>query len=280
MKDPSWIDVLRAYMLCHIPGPSGRYRRRYRFYEHIKNRKLVLNRRIRHSGIVLPLDLGDWVQYWMYMDGAYEKHLVDFLLPLVKGKVLFDVGANVGSYTMTLTKAARHIYSFEASPANASILGNFASLSGLNNVEIINRAVSDTHGEEAIIYSSPDTGGNNTRFHDFGLGGEAVSTITLDQFAIDHGVGKVDVIKMDIEGSEFAAFRGARRILGRDRPLLLVEFHALSAKQSGWELHELYGLLSQYGYSVHELVKRKLVPFDSARLSSPDFYANLIFMPN
>lgn len=269
-----------AYALRLLPSPFGRYRRRYRFFQHIKNSDLVLKSRLRHSGIVLPLNLGDWIQYWMFMEGAYEKKLVDFLLPYVKDKTFFDVGANVGSYTMSLSKSAKRIYSFEASSFNAAILNNFVAIAKLDNIEVINKAVSNTSGDQVTIYSSPDTGGNNTRFNDFGSGGESVNTITLDQFVQDRKIDKVDVIKMDIEGSELAAFMGAHEILSKHRPVLLIEFHALVAKQAGWELTDLYGLISKHSYNAYELNKRKLVPFDSSRLSSPDFYANLIFTHN
>lgn len=272
--------MIMAYLLRFVPGPFGRYRRRYRFYQRVKNSDLTLQGRLRHSRVVLPLNLGDWIQYWMFMEGAYEKQLVDFLHPYVKDKIFFDVGANVGSYTMTLSKSAKRIYSFEASSFNAEILRNFVAISKLDNIEIINKAVSDTSGDQVTIYSSPDTGGNNTRFHDFGGGGESIKTITLDKFVQDRGIEKVDVIKMDIEGSELAAFTGAQEILNKHRPVLLIEFHALVAKQAGWDLMDLYRLLSKYGYNAHELSKRKLVPFDSSRLASQDFYSNLIFIPN
>lgn len=270
--------LARAYALRLLPSPFGRYRRRYRFYEEIKNSELILNGRIRHSGVVLPLNLGDWIQYWMFMDGAYEKQLVDFLVHRVKGGTFFDVGANVGSYTMALSKSARQIYSFEASPSNAQILNKFVALSGLSNIKVINRAVSNTSGEQITIFSSPDTGGNNTRFHNFGSGGERVSTITLDQFVYEQQIDRIDVIKMDIEGSELAAFKGAHEILSKHRPMLLVEFHAIVAKQAGWEVEELYELISGYGYNAYELSRRKLIPFDRLRLPNPDFYANLIFL--
>ena len=148
----------------------------------------------------------------------------------------------------------------------------------MNSIEVINRAVSNKSGESISIYLSPDTGGNNTQFHDFGQGCETISTITLDQFVADNDIDHVDVIKMDIEGSELAAFQGAHNLLNKFHPVLLVEFHAIVAKQAGWELVELYDLLKSYGYKVYELKRRRLVPFESARLSDTDFYANLIFL--
>lgn len=238
----------------------------------------MLQGRIRHSGLTLPLNLGDWVQYWMFMDGAYERNLVDFLCSRVKDQVFFDVGANVGSYTLSLAKSARQVYSFEASSSNADILKNFVESSQLSNVEIVNKAVSNLSGEEISLFTSPDTGGNNTQFHDFGTGFETATTITLDQFARERGIKRVDVIKMDIEGAELRAFQGAQEILKESRPLLLVEFNALVAKQAGWCSSELYEFLCQYGYKTYELRRNIITKFDKTRLSAPDFYANLVFI--
>ena len=265
-------------MVRHVPSFLGRYRYRYRFYQRVKNSDLTLHGTLRHSRIRLPLNLGDWVQYWMFMDGAYERGLVDFLCPRVKGKVLFDVGANVGSYTLTLARSARRIYSFEASPSNAGILRRFVEHSGLANIEVVNKAVSDVPGETITLFTSPDTGGNHTQFHDYGKGAETATTVTLDQFARDNKIDRVDVIKMDIEGGELRAFQGARQILRASRPLLLVEFNGLVATQAGWKSSELYEHLRQYGYSVYEIHRGKLVGFDESRMSAPDFYANLIFL--
>lgn len=277
MRYQMFRNLVMAYILRIMPNPFGRYRGRYRFYQRIKNSDFILKRKIRHSGIVLPLNLGDWIQYWMFMEGAYEKQLVDFLEPHVTGKIFFDIGANVGSYTLALSKSAAHIYSFEASSSNAAILKGFVGLSGLNTVEVVNQAVSNHSGKNVSIYSSPDTGGNNTQFCDFGKGCETVSTITLDQFVADHDIDRVDVIKIDIEGSELAAFQGARDLLNKNHPILLVEFHALVAKQANWELVELYDFLKGCGYNAYELKRSKLVPFDRSRLLHPEFYSNLIF---
>lgn len=277
MLQSARLNTLHAFILRFLPGPFGRYRRRYKFYLQIKNSNLVLRRKIRHSGIELPLNLGEWIQYWMFMDGAYEKQLVDFLYPLVKGKIFIDVGANIGAYTLTLAKSAAQTYSFEASASNAAILQNFVGISKLKNIEVINKAVSNMTGKIIQLFSSTDTGGNNTLFHDFGKGFETVPTITLDQFIADNKIDQVDVIKIDIEGSELAAFQGAHNLLGKCRPTLLVEFHAVVAKQANWELVELYNLLKSYHYNVFELDRKRLIPFDPSRLSDPEFYANLIF---
>jgi len=90
------LDSTLAYLVRYTPSFLGRHRHRYRFYQRIKNSDLRLHGRLKHSRVKLALNLGDWIQYWLFMDGAYERDLVGFLYPRVKDKVLFDVGANVG----------------------------------------------------------------------------------------------------------------------------------------------------------------------------------------
>lgn len=278
MSSKRFLDCALAHVVRHVPSFLGRYRYRYRFYQRVKNSDLTLRGTLRHSRISLPLNLGDWVQYWMFMDGAYERGLVDFLCPRVKDKVLFDVGANVGSYTLTLARSAKRIYSFEASPSNAAVLRRFVKHSGLSNIEVIDKAVSDLTGEKINLFTSPDTGGNHSQFHDYGKGSETATTITLDQFAGDNKIDRVDVIKMDIEGGELRAFQGARRILRESHPLLLVEFNALVATPAGWKSSELYELIRGYGYNAYEIRRGKLIGFNDSGMSAPDFYANLIFL--
>ncbi len=272
------LDSTLAYLVRYTPSFLGRHRHRYRFYQRIKSSDLRLHGRLKHSRVKLALNLGDWIQYWLFMDGAYERDLVGFLYPRVKDKVLFDVGANVESYTLTLAGNARHVYSFEASSSNVTALREFIRQSALDNVELVHRAVSDVSGKTVSLFTSPDTGGNNSQFYDYGEGCETATTVTLDQFAAENMVERVDIIKLDIEGGELGALRGAEGILREWHRLLLVEFNALVAAPAGWESRELYELICKHGYAAYQLRKGKLVAFQGDGMSAPDFYANLIFL--
>jgi|GEM_PF-1073781 len=267
--------IAKALMLFRHPLKGFRYG----FYLKVKNSKLTIERRIRHSRLLLPLNLGDWVQYWMFMDGAYEAELVDFLKPYVQGKVFFDVGANVGNYTLTLAKDATKIFSFEASPSNARILESFINRTRLSNIELINVAVKDKSGNTISIFISPDATGNYSQFFDYGHGSETVTSISLDDFISKRNIDKVDVIKMDIEGGEFDAIRGAEKLINRDHPLLLVEFNSSIADYAGWKLQDLYDYIVSFGYKAYELKKRKIIEFDSSKLQESNIAPNIIFSP-
>ena len=249
------------------------------FFLKVKNSNFTIERRIRHSRLLLPLNLGDWIQYWIFMDGAYELELVDFLRPYVQGKVFFDIGANVGNYTLTLAKDATKIFSFEASPSNANILKGFIKRTQLSNIELINMAVKDKSGDTISIFISPDTTGNYSQFLDYGHGSEAVTSISLDDFIAKRNIDKVAVIKIDIEGGEFDAIRGAEKLINRDHPLLLVEFNSILADHAGWKLQDLYDYIVSFGYKAYELKKRKIIEFDFSKLQESNIAPNIIFSP-
>ena len=70
------------------------------------------------------LDVGDYIQYWMYVNGAYESSFLKFVrnkLISRKGTIV-DAGANVGSYTLNLYDKADHIIAVEASGSNAAFI--------------------------------------------------------------------------------------------------------------------------------------------------------------
>jgi len=267
--------IAKTLMLFRYPLKGFRHG----FFLKIKNSEFIIERRIRHSRLLLPLDLGDWIQYWIFMDGAYEIELVDFLRPYVQGKVFFDIGANVGNYTLTLAKDARKIFSFEASPSNARILEGFINRAQLSNIELINMAVKDKSGDTISIFISPDTTGNYSQFLDYGHGSETILSVALDDFIVQRDIGKVDVIKIDIEGGEFDAIRGAEKLINRDHPLLLVEFNSIIADHAGWKLQDLYDYIVSFGYKAYELKKRKIMEFDSLKLRESNIAPNLIFSP-
>src|SRR6266702_2866176 len=93
-----------AYLFKYI---LTRYR--VRFFYLVKNKDVFIQARLKLSKSKMTVNLGDWVQFWIFMEGAYELEMVEFVDSCVKGKVFFDVGANVGSYSMNLHQTARQI---------------------------------------------------------------------------------------------------------------------------------------------------------------------------
>lgn len=98
---------------------------------------------------------------------------------------------------------------------------------------------------------------------------------TLDLLCADLGF-RPDVVKIDVEGYELAALRGARRIFEEDRPLLFLEIHPARIVELGGSIRELSDLLSAYGYRIFELDGTPVPP---ARLAATDAVSRFLCQP-
>jgi len=168
-----------------------------------------------------------------------------------------DVGANVG--IMTVKAGVQwcpegHVIGFEASPRiHAWLKGNLC-LNGLEQVTVLNRAVTERSGDFMTFFDAPDAKfGMGSLANRFGSAEQHVESICLDDAVSQAGVSHVDVIKVDVEGFELGVFRGARRILSQSRPPLIVfEFNDWAEEQP--ELHQRAGdaqrFLLECGYKL------------------------------
>lgn len=159
-----------------------------------------------------------------YLTGSAEPDVVRFLQAHVKpGDTVFDLGANVGYFTLIaaqLAGPAGKVVAFEPIPSNAEALRRNVQLNNLSNVEVVEAAVSGRAGEAAINVASSDQESSLIARRDAGT--MVVRTVSLDDEA--ERVGFPAVIKSDIEGGEYEAFAAAGRVLER-RPAIMCEVH-------------------------------------------------------
>jgi FkbM family methyltransferase len=128
--------------------------------------------------------------------------------------VAFDVGANVGYYTLLLARGVGpkgRVTAFEPNPANVARLKEHLRLNKIDNVEIVEAAVSDTTGT-AFLSGEGATGKLSQT-------GTPIQTLQLDNYP------RPDFIKMDIEGGETAALRGSRKILAERHAVWFIAVH-------------------------------------------------------
>jgi FkbM family methyltransferase len=171
---------------------------------------------------------------------------------------VFDVGANIGQYTLLAARRVGpqgQVHAFEPTPHVIAQLRHNVALNQLGNVRINPVAVSDHSGKATLYYFEGTDAGENTIMD--AAGGTAcgtVPTVTLDDYVAERGLRRVDVIKMDIEGAELLALQGASDLLsGENAPLLLMEVHAKTLGFSGLNMEQLLGLLGKHGYSFYPL---------------------------
>jgi FkbM family methyltransferase len=166
------------------------------------------------------------------------------------GMVIFDVGANIGFYTLLLAERVGptgRVHAFEPDPLSFAILSRRAR----PNVELNPTAVGDHTGRITLFTHRSNRADN--RVHD-SLGAETAETVevpltTLDDYCAARGIDRIDAVKMDIQGAEVAALTGFRKTLGRLRPRwLLIEFSPEHLRGAGSSPEAFWKILDEVGF--------------------------------
>ena len=209
-----------------------------------------------------------------YALGIYEIHVQRALTRVLNsGSVFYDVGANVGFFTLLGAKLAGDagsVIAFEPSSDNCRALRALCDSNGVHNVELVSEAVSAADGDAFFAADS-----NHAQCHlaaDQEAGSVKVRTVTLDTFTKTHIVPRV--VLMDIEGAEYEALRGARELLSRqDAPAWIIEVHNVDTDKqvaemltkSGYRLTTLLPPVARAGrYPIHLLAEKS-----PARITEP-----------
>ena len=169
----------------------------------------------------------------LYMKGAYvEEGTVHLFQRFMKqGYVFFDVGANMGAYTFLGANSCGstgHVYAFEPQPNLTKYLERSVTLNRYETkVSVVCAAVSNDHGSQATLFYAANrdgTGIPSLFAHEWldPESGMRVPTVSVDGYRQEKRIGRVHVIKIDVEGAEMLVLRGMRRTLEETPPDLMV----------------------------------------------------------
>jgi FkbM family methyltransferase len=196
--------------------------------------------------------------------GEYEPEETQKILELVQpGMTVLDVGAYIGYFTLLMAVRVGplgKVFAFEANPnVYRRLTQNLAlNLDRLDSRVALRRlALSSKDDDQAEFFCPIDgyegVGGlKNTRRAPLGNVAR-VPVRTLDAFIESESISKVDFIKMDIEGGELDALRGAERTLAAMRPVILFEACDLNTEPYGYRVFELLEYLERRGYTVKQV---------------------------
>jgi len=166
-----------------------------------------------------------------------EPQKTECLVRILKpGQVVFDVGANIGYYTLLasrLTGQTGKVLAFEPSPRNVSYLYRHLALNRIRNAAVLPAACSDHTGLSSFSEGADCATGRlwerDARSAESGLA--VIATVSIDDVVRESGLVP-DVIKIDVEGAEEHVLRGAYQSISRALPVLLVAMHSASLRLS------------------------------------------------
>lgn len=176
--------------------------------------------------------------------GSYEILVQNTLANNLKpGQVFYDVGANVGFYTLFGAKYVMpegKVFAFEPLPRNLAYLNKHITLNSLGDITVVPCAVSNYNGDSYFQIV-----GNSTS-HLAEAGQLKVKVITLDGYVSDCGFPP-DVVKVDIEGAEIEFLEGAKQCLSENRPIIVLAVHSEQIYR------RMFDLMRSLGYRIETL---------------------------
>lgn len=219
--------------------------------DHLKG--TAVERPLRHTGAILMREpqkvrsnrLDDWA-------------LIDLIATLPSDANCIDVGANVGDILRAMVTSCPEgsHQAFEPIPFRAAELQQT-----FPSVQVHAMALSNASGTAEFSHAERDSRSGLTRTLNAANAGRLVETITVQIAPLDTVIdGRVELIKIDVEGAELEVLEGARGLLRNWQPLIAFEQNASAAGHSA----ELHYLLTDAGYHVRPIRSRHL-------LSNPQF---------
>lgn len=155
-----------------------------------------------------------------------------------KNNVCFDVGANVGLYSLLFSRYSKLVYAFEPLPRNLSFLYKTIEINQIRNVIIVPCAVADKNKLSWFQVGKNYSLGRLTT-----KGNQPVMVLSLDNF-IKESLVVPDIIKIDVEGSELSVLRGSKNLLSESKPIILLSTHGDKVKK------ECLDFLKQLNYKI------------------------------
>jgi FkbM family methyltransferase len=215
-----------------------------------------------------------YAAYKIYADRAEREVLRKIMF---QGAVVADVGANIGIYSQFLSRCVGPtgmVHSFEPSPDNFRRLS--AATRGLSNVRLTQAVVGERTGECKLYVSDK----LNVDHRAYQVDGDSRLAVPTEMVALDDYFKpgqRVDLIKMDIQGYELHALRGAQRVLQENQDInLLLEFWPAGLKQAGVFWEELVEMLRGLSMNLTLVETHGLVPFHACDVrGDSSWYVNL-----
>ena len=204
--------------------------------------------------------------------GIFEQRERQFLQQFIKpGMNVLDVGAHAGFYSLMASKLVGptgRVVAFEPSPRERQRLTRHLRLNRCRNVTVEAFAVGEHAGEATLlVFDEGETGCNS--FHLDNTKGTSPVTVPvrpLDEYVAAKALPRVDLVKMDIEGGELSALRGAERLFQTMRPALICELHEKRTAPWGYGARAIVDLLASWHYGWYIVEEGgTLAPLDPNR---------------
>lgn len=195
--------------------------------------------------------------------GIYEPPVQETLANHLKpGDIFYDIGANVGFFTIIVAKLVGEtgkVYAFEPAPYNAKLLRKNIELNKFNNVTVIEKAVAESSQKGELVLG--DYCGGNV-LANFFTGIEStpkkqnsvsVDVICIDDLVENQTINPPNMVKIDVEGGEINVIQGMMKIINNHKPILLYEIDDRNKRIFQEKMNKIDSFVSDLGYTLKTL---------------------------
>ncbi|NPV56258.1 MAG: FkbM family methyltransferase [Anaerolineae bacterium] len=217
--------------------------------------KRLLVKQVDPAGIWFEVDNLTEANRARYLDDERD-FLLDVLHELTDTDTFYDIGACIGVFSLHAARRARRVVAFEPDPSFRAHLQTNIRINRFDNLNVLPYAVSDQPGDVTLF--TEGTAGRSPSLGDATFAGQIqVEARALDDLVARGELPAPDVIKMDIEGAECLALRGAHAILKDRSPrAIFLELHPQYLERFGSSQEEVLGWLADAGYRVRRREQR------------------------
>lgn len=204
-----------------------------------------------HRGLAFP-DADRFMVNEIKVDGSYQiENLKAALLYVRNWDCAIDGGAHIGTWSTVMSVRFEHVIAVEPSPDTREALAWNLSEAGCANVEIKEVALGEAPGLVEMQLDADQAQKANTGAR-FVTPGGSIPVETIDSWNLP----SLGFLKLDVEGSEYAALRGSQDTLRRCRPVILFENKWLWTHHYGIPKEAVAKFLSGQGYRLLTQVSR------------------------
>lgn len=209
---------------------------------------------IERDGVKYEVDLAEGIELSLFLFGKFQSHITNnSFLKIQDNFTIIDIGANVGLMTLQFAKLVPKgkVISFEPTHYALERLKRNLSLNPelAERVTVINSFVSEKSdtNPNIVAYSSWKVNGERgDNDHPVHLGtpkaAEGVPSVSLNDFAEQQKLDKIDFIKIDTDGHEYEVFRGADKAIAKYKPVIIFEIglYVMDEKNISFEFYYNY----------------------------------------
>lgn len=243
-----------------------------RIVDHLLKKELKRRAQKHNQKRTVPLAVfgNDWIGINVNVNGIYEEqHILDLVNILknlgldLKDSTAIDIGANIGNHAIEFSNIFRNVVCLEPNPRAFDILA--ANTKNIGNIEIHNWGCSSTSERIRFQEDFNNIGGSSAAIDVASSNEIEIQVRPLDDLALSFK--NVALIKIDVEGMEFSALKGAKNIISMFHPIICLEQHEAEFGADYLETQSI-DFLRTLGYRVFCLDKSHHQNFICKRLNN------------